>query len=182
MPEILGTPLGIGWDRNQGWKDQYERMHRWRRQLVAEIERESKEGDWSAWPNRVWDTAFAFFQTAYHLKDWILADHPELRPMLEHAVNASPRLALCADICNGTKHRAVTRKPRVPANVVGLREFAPDVPSRARWLVLGPDGPINLDVLANDVVLAWEHILQQVPELTSGASDDGASAPPAGDP
>ena len=165
MAEILNTPLGVGWDRTRGWRDQYERMLRWRSRLLREIETEALNGSWETWPDDLWDTAMAFFQSAFHLKDWILHDHADLRAELEFAISSSPRLAICADISNGTKHRRVTRNHRVPAHVVGMREFAPDVPSRARWLVFGPDGPINLDVLATDVVRAWDAVLHQVAVL-----------------
>lgn len=160
MTHILEPPLGVGWDRMRGWRDQYDRMLRWHARLIYEIVAEADEGSLSVWPHDLWDTAMAFFQSAYHLKDWILQDQPELRPELERAIFSNPRLAICADICNGTKHRRVTRNHRVPAHVIFQREFAPEVPSQARWLILGPEGPINLDVLAVDVVTSWNALLQ----------------------
>ncbi|MFT4264076.1 MAG: hypothetical protein QM572_11890 [Nocardioides sp.] len=161
MAAILNPPLGIGWDRARGWHDQYARMVRWHGRLLREIAHEAEHGDWATWPNDLWDTAMAFFQSAFHLKDWIVRDHPELQRPLNAAIAAHPRLALCADICNGTKHGHVDRNHRTGAHATGLREFAPDVPSHARWLVLGPEGPINLDVLANDVLDAWESLLRR---------------------
>jgi hypothetical protein len=168
VAEIGNTPLGVRWDRMRGWRDQYERMHRWHARLVRELALEASEGDWSVWPNDLWDTAMVFFQSAYHLKDWLLVDHPDLREQLEAMITADRDLALCADICNGTKHREVSRGHRVPTHVVGMREFAPDVPSQARWLVLGPDGPINLDIAAGRVLRAWDQALQHLPTLEVG--------------
>lgn len=176
VSEILNTPLGIRWDRMRGWHDQYERMHRWHARLDRELSVEASEGDWSVWPHDLWDTAMAFFQSAYHLKDWLLVDHPNLRAELENAITANRHLALCADICNGTKHREVTRNHRVAAHVAGMRESAPDIPSRARWLMLGPDGPVNLNIEAAEVLRAWGETLHRLPGLRVGIPDGDADS------
>jgi len=47
-PEPL---LGVGWDRMQGWRDQYDRMLRWHSRLIREIEAEAGDGCSSAWPH-----------------------------------------------------------------------------------------------------------------------------------
>lgn len=171
MADVLNPPLGVGWDRMRGWHDQYERMLRWHRRLLREISAEAEKSESGTWPDDLWDTAMAFFQVAFHLKDWIAFDHPDLLPELENAIQRSRHLALCADICNGTKHRGVSRNHRTAAHVVGLREFAPDLPSQNRWLILGPDGPINLDQLAADVIRAWDEVLAGVSIASHGPTE-----------
>lgn len=170
MADVPEPLLGIGWDRMRGWRDQYDRMQRWHVRVMREISLESNNAGSEEWPYDLWDVAMAFFQSAYHLKDWIIKDHLELRHKLESAFSNRPRLALCADICNGTKHRRVTKNQRVPAHLTGLREYAPDIPSGSRWLVLGPDGPINLDILANDVVSSWDMLLHELPGMSHEAA------------
>lgn len=59
------------------------------------------------------DALFHFFQDAYHLKDWLINDEIAVSKRdVERAVSASKELSICADLCNGTKHRALTRDPR----------------------------------------------------------------------
>lgn len=57
---------------------------------------------------------YSFFELCYHLKDWILHDnrYTEGAVVVEDYINASAALCICADICNTTKHRKLTRTPR----------------------------------------------------------------------
>jgi hypothetical protein len=53
------------------------------------------------------DDMHAFFQNCYHLKDWLKNDPAFTKKTddeIEDYITATPCLALCADICNGTKH------------------------------------------------------------------------------
>jgi hypothetical protein len=140
-------------------------MRRWHSRLAREIAAEAREGSLSAWPHDLWDTAMAFFQSAYHLKDWLLHDHPEHGLQVERTISTNSTLSLCADICNGTKHRRLIRRSRVAAHLVGLREFAPEIPSQARWLIAGSEAPVRVDELAAEVVTAWESLLRSLPGL-----------------
>ncbi len=61
------------------------------------------------------DDVHAFFQNAYHLKDWLKNDaaftkHTDQE--IEDYVSNTAALAICADICNSTKHLALTSTPR----------------------------------------------------------------------
>lgn len=60
------------------------------------------------------DALFHFFQDGYHLKDWLINDESACitRDEAEQAVSESELLSICADLCNGTKHRALTRTAR----------------------------------------------------------------------
>lgn len=58
------------------------------------------------------DALFHFFQDAYHLKDWLVNDETVALPRrdVESAITELSReLAICADLCNGTKHRILRR-------------------------------------------------------------------------
>lgn len=146
-------PLGAGWDRFERWRGQYDRMLRWRERLVhAHAEADLAEG----WANEAWDIAFAFFQNAYHLKDWILTDRPDLKSSLETLIKTNSPLQFCADICNGTKHREVTRGHRVSSHLAGAREYAPHEPTKQRLVVIGPTGPRPVLELAEECVCAWQ--------------------------
>jgi hypothetical protein len=64
MTHVPEPPLGVGWDRLRGWRDQYDRMLRWYSRLVREIAAEAAQSNLSVWPDDLWDTAMAFFQSA----------------------------------------------------------------------------------------------------------------------
>ena len=58
------------------------------------------------------DYAHAFFQNCYHLKDWLKNDHQftaKSNDEIEQYITDTPSLAICADICNGSKHLMLIR-------------------------------------------------------------------------
>jgi hypothetical protein len=56
------------------------------------------------------DAVYTFFQTCYHLKDWIKNDpNAPGQKDVEYFVSSSSSLSICADICNGSKHLKLTR-------------------------------------------------------------------------
>ena len=57
---------------------------------------------------------FAFFETCYHLKDWIKEDdrYNKTSHNVDAFVNTSPALRICADISNRLKHRKLTHRTR----------------------------------------------------------------------
>lgn len=61
------------------------------------------------------DEVYAFFQNCHHLKDWIMNDDaitPQPRDRVEDFINRNECMRLCADLCNGSKHLKLTKKPR----------------------------------------------------------------------
>jgi hypothetical protein len=99
------------------WRSQYRRMMRCLAKLhgatpptnvfiAAEIE----------------DGFMAFFQAAWHLKDWLKADPQSSRHVsdIETFVNSTPELCLVADLANGTKHLALDRRPRTGDASTGM--------------------------------------------------------------
>ena len=102
-----GRPGGAG--IQQGWREQYDRMRRSLVRLVA-----IAEGRAPADSSTARDALFHFFQDAYHLKDWLINDESACltRAEVEETVSQSRQLSMCADLCNGTKHRTLTRKAR----------------------------------------------------------------------
>ena len=85
-----------------GWREQYERMKRWRRRV--QDSRDDRDA--------VRDSFYAFVQTCYHLVDWLENDKSQSirRDTAEHFVNASGVLSFCRDICNGSKHARLEAK------------------------------------------------------------------------
>lgn len=164
VTEFSRPPLGVGWDCFYSWHDQFMRMERWLERLLRSHSSFHLD-DQDGW-HEFWDIAFAFFQNAYHLKDWIVFEHPRLKKVTEQFIASNPNLCYCADICNGTKHREVTQghRHRILGHLAGIREFAPDEPTRQRLSIIGPDGPRPVIPLAIACVDAWRvFITQQIP-------------------
>jgi hypothetical protein len=90
------------------WREQYERMLRWRARLVdaADIDEAAR------------DDFYAFFLNCFHLKDWIKADPSvglSTRDKVEELFNR-PTMRACADVANASKHLVLTRSVRFDAN------------------------------------------------------------------
>ncbi len=54
---------------------------------------------------------FSFFEICYHLKDWV-KHSPEYKDFsnVEHFINESPAMRICADICNRLKHKNLQKR------------------------------------------------------------------------
>lgn len=67
------------------------------------------------------DGIYGFFQNCYHLKDWLKNDPAYTKhtpQQIEALVTSNSALAICADLCNATKHLRLSQPPRsgsVPA-------------------------------------------------------------------
>jgi hypothetical protein len=81
------------------WREQYARMVRWHKRL----RRYRLDPDN---PEYARDNFFAFAQACYHLVDWLGNDksQPIRRSDAKQFVDATPVLAFCRDIYNGSKH------------------------------------------------------------------------------
>ncbi len=92
------------------WAIQWQRLQRWhRRTLQAQEKSRRQELDLEGI-----DTVIAFFQNAYHLRDWLLASRPDLQSELSILFRNSFEMGACRDICNGFKHKSVNRPSHDP--------------------------------------------------------------------
>jgi hypothetical protein len=95
------------------WREQYERVKRWRKRLQHA----------GADPDDVRDNFLAFAQACYHLVDWLELDtsQPIRRRAAEKFVAESAILRACRDICNGSKHaRLEAKKVKVKDRLIKL--------------------------------------------------------------
>lgn len=107
MPEWMGSTLNpdIIMPRADQWKAQWHRVIRWQKRLVN-IRRKSQLAELDV--NDI-DFVISFFQNCYQLRDWVQACHPELSNELS-ALFSNFEMAACRDICNGFKHKKLTRQ------------------------------------------------------------------------
>lgn len=90
------------------WEQQLERVRRYKdrveRLYAGEVLRRPNE--------ELLDDVHAFFQSCYHLKDWLQNDPAftkHTRQQIEAFVSNTPEIALCADVCNALKHLQLQR-------------------------------------------------------------------------
>lgn len=120
--------MGIGWSihKNDGWRGQLERAHRWQNRLIHAANTGS--GDLE-------DFAFVFFQTCYHLREWLQKTSSIPSNDIEALFTHTHELRLCRDICNGTKHLTL-RNASVDAEFSIGREYDPNCTSGYRLFLI----------------------------------------------
>lgn len=66
----------------------------------------------------IYDFMYAFFQSTYHLRDWLVSDGVATKEKIKLLFISSVELQLCCDVCNATKHLrydnyTIDPKPRI---------------------------------------------------------------------
>ena len=146
--------MGIGQTLQQveGWQGQYERMLRWHRRVTTD-----------ASPDDL-DFLLAFFESCFHLRDWLLAAGAADQQSLGALFKSSAELRVCRDLANGFKHHSVS-KPSVDARFSVVREYVPqNWPSahaypNGKWMVLAGGHQFDLRELAGRCVSTWQAFL-----------------------
>lgn len=163
------------------WQEHYQRMRRARARLNTEWDIQSKRTDGI---ESVRDAFYDFFQTCYHLVDWLENDpsQPIRRQEADQFVRTSVALSLCHDLCQGSKHARLE-----PKGIAGLRP-EPQVISElpildaggtkvaalrfvaAEMTVVRSAGNVNAFDLADDCISEWERFLVSRGLVTPGQS------------
>ena len=120
------------------------------------------------------DDVLAFFQNCYHLKDHLKNDPAFTKHTgeeIEAFVSETPALALCADLCNATKHLILLRPPRsghsptfegrhislhLTDSFVGADKPAEPVSISMHFRVDARGGMVDAFAIAEDALRAWE--------------------------
>jgi hypothetical protein len=97
--------------RSSGWQGQLARVSRWLDRLMRAASPEDAE-----------DFLYAFFQTCFHLRDWLLADFGQAK--VDTFIKDSLPLRICRDVANLTKHCELVRTPAQGHELSILRGYA----------------------------------------------------------
>jgi hypothetical protein len=188
MISVLAKPFEVAIpDRFQqeGWRVQLQRVERWQRRTLVALDRSGK----GEAPEDPADLLYAFFQSAYHLKDWLKNDNalntavadarPGFRREVEAYVANSPALQFCRAIANGSKHVVLNDKQN-SIRIGIMREYVPPGPgspdggTRLRLLAFEDhDGAVNyqyVDELMSDCVVAWRTFCASLPDGSPASS------------
>jgi len=120
MPEWFGGSAlspDIIFPRNEQWKIQWHRVMRWHSRVIGLQPNQALGLD----VNDI-DLVIAFFQNCYHLRDWLCSSRPDLIAEVDNIYKNSFEMAACRDICNGFKHKHLTR-PSLDADFNLYREY-----------------------------------------------------------
>ncbi len=148
----------------RAYRDQVDRMTRSRERLesLASAERENASKAQLDYE----DAVLAFFQNAWHLKDWVRHDPTIPQPVRDAIVSqveVTPELLICADLCNGSKHLSRTSH-RIGADLSLLEVDSDRIADHITFeqYVDLPDGTRFAARDAADVALrVWEGILRR---------------------
>lgn len=147
------------------WREQYDRMKRWRARLDESGEAEERRGD----------DFYAFFVCCYHLADWIKHDasvSEEARAAASDFRNVGA-LALAGDVTNSFKHLERDRKPKadrgVHVSVLGRFSVGnlDDVAADQTWtdeyvvVVAGDQTWEDAYAVADCCIVQWEGFLRR---------------------
>jgi hypothetical protein len=154
IPEI-SPPL-----EGRGWRHRWERIQRDLDELM-----EPHVGPVDDWLQDARHKLHSFYIQAYHLKDALKDDAARLglNPQdVEDVINASPALALAADLANLDKHLALNKPPRSGCAPKDLRASAVSVPGGWRLKLTIEHGSKQIDGLdlAKDIVEQWRDALK----------------------
>ena len=140
--------MGIGWSihRNDGWRGQLKRIHRWHDRVVHAANSGSADLE---------DNVFALFQSCYHLREWLEKTSKLPKSDINSFYRQTKELRLCRDICNGTKHLTITSASVDPGFSIGY-EYAPDEPNGARMFLIADDEYDLLDLASKCVAILDE--------------------------
>jgi hypothetical protein len=136
-----------------------------RRTLVSACERRSRSRS-SCSGSRNRGLLYAFFQSAYHLRDWLLNSGGASKAEIEALFADSPCLRFCADVCNGSKHFVLDPKRHTTARIGRMLEYVPPLPGsdvdgmRPTVLAFQDHGGyvdfVPIDGLLRDCTTTWQ--------------------------
>jgi hypothetical protein len=159
---------GILMRTSNTYRDQLDRTRRW----LAKIEKntERAEEDYQ-------DETWAFFQSCWHLKDWVKNDcslPKDIREIVTDAAHASTLIQACQKLANGTKHLILTKQVMSNPKLKGKRSGSGVVAAHSHIgtnitpgsatvisVVIDMGGGKTRDglELARELVTEWERIL-----------------------
>jgi len=117
-------------------------------------------------PDSISDAVFNFAVTGYHIKDWLKSEGVA---GVEDHINENPMLRLCADLCNGSKHKLLNslREKDDPVTSINNSELTWDmttitcdatIPINGHTvrMILTSGKEVEILDFANQVVGNWE--------------------------
>jgi hypothetical protein len=163
----------------QGWEGQLRRVERWHERAVHVLD----PYDGVAGEDAI-DFLYAFFQSAYHMRDWLQNSGAASQVSLDDLMSANRCLRLCRDVCNGSKHFVIDPRRSKTDHIGMMHEYVPPpvgqhegASSKPRLLAFeNRDGEVEfacVDELMADCLVTWREFCATLP-LRGGSSSPEA--------
>jgi hypothetical protein len=148
--------------RQQGWRGHLRRVERWHQRATRALDPHNRTAE-----EHAIDFLYAFFQAAYHMRDWLQNDGAAPKAKLEALMCSNGCLKLCRDLCNGSKHLVLDPKRSKTDHIGLMREYVPP-PSNSRaqgrsrpslLAFVSQEGEIEfrrIDELMSECLDAWQ--------------------------
>jgi hypothetical protein len=141
-----------------GYLAQLERARRFLGRVMEPPE------SWDEWNEVTFqDDMWAFFQNCWHVKDWLKKDpvvDEQLKAKVIDAAHRSPKLKICRELCNGTKHFKLDKQGAAATHSRTTIRIEPGA-----WAEIdcmfddGQDNELHGKQLAQECIAEWESIL-----------------------
>lgn len=118
------------------------------------------------------DVVFSFFIFCYHMKDWLVSEawktqksRIEKKRFIENYINKCP-LKYCADLCNGIKHRKLSRRRNVAApsfegtNLSFVYRDKSEPKTQVRFVLSNTNGK-DAFIIASECLEAWKIFIKE---------------------
>jgi hypothetical protein len=165
MTQYSGKRPELGWSQHMtgGWIGQAAQMRRWHARMSGATSPEDR-----------YDFSYAFFECAFHLRDWFIDCGAAEKGDLEALFNAHEELRICRDLANAHKHYSI-KWPSQPHPPSEVREYAPgagNLRCDVSLTVLSNGQKYDLFQLADRVLAIWEDFIAAYEAERAGPYDD----------
>lgn len=134
-----------------GWKTQYSRVQRWYTRTIN-AKNESDKNDF----------LYAFFENAFHLRDWLTDTLPSKKTEVLNFYNNTDEMMLCRDLAISHKHHSIN-SPSLEYPPSEQREYIPrnnNFGSRLFIIINGQK--VFLQTLATEIMLKLDEFITQL--------------------
>ncbi len=152
MMPYRGRRPEVGWTAHMtgGWQSQLDRVRRWYGRVCM-----AKD------PQDRYDFLYAFFESAFHLRDWLKDTGALSEQDLERLFDSNADMRLCRDLANSHKHYSL-RNPSQPAPPSEAYEYAPGIGnlgSDVSLVILSDGAKHDAFGLAGRILCSWEDFM-----------------------
>ena len=158
--------IGLTLQQVEDWRGQIARVSRWRERVVTAANGEPSADEL--------DFLLAFFESAYHLRHWLVETGALSNVEVDGYVASHIELQLCHDIANGFKHHNL-RRPSIDAEFAIVNQYVPPNERGRRyrfpngeWTILANGTQFGLVDLSERVWLLWNQFFTRTKLNTSG--------------
>jgi hypothetical protein len=131
-----------------GWQSQLDRIRRW-------YHRASNATD----PTDRCDYLYAYFENAFHLRDWLQQTGAATEADLKTFFDANEEMRLCRDLANAHKHYSLIHRPSQSIPPSEVREYSPmggNLGSDVSLMILSAGEKADAFELAGRILQLWE--------------------------